>query len=322
MVTRRGFIQGTAATLAALGGAVPPAFAAGARLGRIGVQLFTIPTLVEKDFAGTMKLLASIGYKEVEMFGPFDWSAQEAKDDWAKAVPMLAFKGSGYFGHTAKEVRAILDDNGLRSPSMHTDLHSLRTRLGPMAEAAHVVGQRYVVLPAIPAGERRTPDDARRLADEFNDIGAKARKLGIRFMYHNHGYWLKAVDGVVPFETLVQHTDPAVFDLGMDLYWTTAGNADPVAYLERFKGRYKALHIKDMAKPMHFEGDGGDAAQWVALFGNIADAGSGVLDLKRILSAAHRTGVEHFFLERDQSPTPEQTLRSSYGYLSTLELAS
>lgn len=320
MQTRRAFLK----QVSVLAGGVPLAASESGRqaqpalLDRVGLGLFTVPTLLEKDFAGTMKLLASIGYSEIETFGPYSWSAQAAQDRWKVTSQSLAFKGSGYFGLTPAAVRRILDDHGLTSPSMHTDLDSLRTRLEPMAEAARALGQRYVVLPAIPAGERQGLDGYRRMADEFNRIGGQAAKLGVRFKYHNHGYGLKAVDGVVPFELLVERTDPAVVDLQMDVYWVTAGNADPVAYLQRYKGRFKSLHVKDMAKPVRFAGDGGDSSQWIALFPYIADAGRGVLDLAAILAAAKRSGAEHFFVERDQTPTPEETLRGSYTYLASL----
>src|SRR4029078_11283959 len=92
---------------------------------RLVVRMFTLPTMVEKDFAGTMKLLASIGYKEIETFGPYPWSAQSARDRWRVTSQSLAFKGSGYFGLAPAAVRRILDDHGLTSPSMHTELDSL-----------------------------------------------------------------------------------------------------------------------------------------------------------------------------------------------------
>jgi sugar phosphate isomerase/epimerase len=203
---------------------------------------------------------------------------------------------------------------------MHTDLESLRTRLEPMADAAHVLGQRYVVLPAIPPEERQNLDGYRRLADEFNRIGTRATALGLRFAYHNHGYGLVPIDGRIPFEVVAEGTDATVVDLQMDLYWTTAGGADPVAYLKRFASRYSSIHIKDMAKRVRFAGDGGDAAQWIELFPYIADAGTGVIDLAAILTEARRSGVRHFFVERDQSPTPEDTLRASYRYLSALRV--
>ena len=321
MHTRRAFLKHVSvlAGCSALAKTDPGDDAGSPLIDRLGVGLFTVPTMVEKDFAGTMKLLASIGYKEIETFGPYPWSAQSAQDRWRVTSQSLAFKGSGYFGPAPAAVRRILDDHGLTSPSMHTDLDSLRTRLEPMAEAARVLGQRSVVLPSIPAGERQSLEGYRRMADTFNQIGARAAKLGMRFTYHNHGYGLKPIEGVVPFELLVDRTDPAVVDLQMDLYWVTAGGADPIAYLQRYKGRYTSLHVKDMAKAVRFTGDGGDSSQWIALFPFITDAGRGVLDLPAILSTARRVGVKHFFIERDQTPTPDQTLRDSYAYLSSLE---
>lgn len=320
MHTRRDFLKSAALTMAAAAAAVETGAAQAMRIDRIGVELFTIPTMLEEDFAGAMTTLASIGYKEIETFGPYSWSAQVAKDRWEVTAQSLNFKGSGYFGLTARDVRRILDDHGLTSPSMHTDLESLRTRLEPMAEAARVLGQRYAVLPSIPASERGNLDGYRRIADEFNEIGVRAAALGMRFKYHNHGYGLKPVDGIIPLELIADRTDPTVVDLQMDIYWTTAGGADPVEYFNRFEGRYKSVHIKDMSRPVRFSGDGGDPSQWVELFPYIADAGSGVLDLAAILSAAKRSGVRHFFVERDQTPTPDETLRKSYEYLASLEL--
>lgn len=291
------------------------------RLDKIGVGLFTIPTMLEKDFAGTMATLASIGYKEVETFGPYNWGAPSAQQRWDAITPHLAFKGSGYFGLTAPQVRKILDDNGLTSPAMHVDLDSLRTHLEPMSEAAAILGQRYVILPSIPFDERRSLDDYRRIADEFTQIGSRADKLGMRFAYHNHGYGHYPIDDVVPFDLLIGLTDPSVVDLEMDIYWTAAGGVDPIKLLERYPNRYKALHIKDMSKPVRFTGDGGDSSQWIALFDYVVDAGDGVLDLPNIVATAKRLGVQHFLIERDQTPTPIETLEKSYMYLAGLELA-
>jgi hypothetical protein len=168
-----------AAGVAAARRAGADAAAQAARLDRLGVGLFTLPTMLERDFAGTMKTLATVGYKDVEFFGPYPFSDPAAQARWKTVSASLAFRGSGYFGLAPKAVRAMLDAHGLASPSMHTDLESLRTRLAPMAEAAHTLGQRYVVLPSIPPAERQTLDGYRRIADEFNAIGRRAVTLGL-----------------------------------------------------------------------------------------------------------------------------------------------
>lgn len=290
----------------------------GKGLKKIGVQLFSIPKVAEKDFAGAMKMVADIGYQEIELFGPYSFSAQQDKDAWSAVTSSVGFSGSGFFGLTAREVKQILDDNGLSVPSMHTGMASLQNAMGELAEAAHVLGSKYVILPSAP-----TPPDLdgyRKRAEEFNRIGEDARKRDIRFAYHNHGNGLKAIEGTVPFELIMMETDPDLVFFEMDIYWMTAGGVDVSSYLDKYAGRFPLMHIKDMAQQVRFSGDGGDPSQWIELFPYLANAGSGVLDLENILSHAKKSGVEHFIVERDLAPDPEADLRESFSYLKAVKL--
>jgi sugar phosphate isomerase/epimerase len=293
-------------------------FSGSQQLDRIGVQLFSIPKILEKDFAGTMKMLSKIGYKEIEFYGPYPFSAKEDIERWKAVTPSLGFSGSGYFGFTVQQVKKILDDNGLSSPSMHTGLFTLENRMAEMAEAAQVLGTKYVILPS--AQTQTTLDGYKQQADQFNTIGASAAKYGLRFAYHNHGNGLKEMDGKIPMELILEQTDPKLVYMQMDIYWTTAGGIDPVAYLDKYPGRFRLMHIKDMIKKVQFSGDGGDSKQWIELFPYMTDAGSGVLDLKNILSHAKKSGVEHYIVERDLAPNPEEALGKAYQYVSGLKL--
>lgn len=288
-------------------------------LDRVGVGLFTMPYLLEQDFAAAMKKLGDIGYREVEFFGPYSYSVPEARAAWEPVAETLGLSQSGYFGHSPQQVREILDENGISSPSMHIDLKTLQTRLDEVAEAAHVLGQRYAGIPAIPAEERQSLDDYKRVADAFNEIGVRMGEVGLKFLYHNHGYGLVEMEGEVPFQVLLERTDPDVVALEMDIYWMTAGRADPVEYLKAYPGHFRLMHIKDMAELVHFAGDGGDPSQWIELFPHMTDAGSGVLDLAAILSQAQESGVEHYLLERDLAPDLDKTLADSYRYLASVE---
>jgi hypothetical protein len=194
MINRRRFLKTSAIAAAGSMLATSELMAAASvksKIERTGLQLFSIPKLLENDFAGTIKMLAQTGYKEVEFFGPYPFSTPEDQAAWETVTPSLGFKGSGYFGHSAKETKDILDSSGITSPAMHVGLGTLRKKLDETAEAAHTLGQQYAGIAAIPPEERRTLDDYKRMADEFNDIGAKAQKLGLHFYYHNHGYGLK-----------------------------------------------------------------------------------------------------------------------------------
>ena len=286
------------------------------KLKNIGIQLFSLPFLLEKDFVAAIKMLQEMGYKELELYGPYPFSDPSAIKGWEAITPALGFSGSGYFGRTIKEIKSILDDHGMSSPSAHTDLETLKNGMGSLAEAAHILGHQYVVLPAIPDEERQTLDDYKRIADLFNQIGSEAKKLGIKFAYHNHGYGIKPLENnIVPLEIIIDNTDPEVVFLEMDIYWTTAGGADPITYLNKYPDRYHLLHLKDMKPKKQFSGDGGDASQWMELFPFMTTAGNGELKVDQIVEIGLKTGVQHFFVEQDMVAEPEIALKKSIEFL-------
>jgi sugar phosphate isomerase/epimerase len=287
-------------------------------LDTLGIQLFSLPKMLEADLRGTLAMLAELGYAELELFGPYAFSAESNKASWLQLSPMLGFSGSGCFGVSTGEFKAMASDLGLKIPSLHTDLDTLEQHMPALAGAARDLGATYVTLPFIPAERRQSLDDYKKMADTFNRIGQSALEEGIRFAYHNHGYGLQEQDGQVPFRVLLEATDPLSVFLEMDVFWTAAGKADPVTYLKDYKGRYKMMHLKDMKERKYFSGDGGDPGQWMELFPLMASAGKGVLDLEAIVKAALETGVDHFFVEQDLVANPREALGESHRYLGSL----
>jgi sugar phosphate isomerase/epimerase len=314
-MNRRMFLAQSAAMLAA--GAMIPA-SAGATM-RIGLQLFSMPKMLEKDFREGIAFIAGLGYSEVELYGPYPFSAPEAIAKWAAITPQLGFSGSGFFGLTAAQVHSILGEYRLAVPSMHTDLLTLQRQMGALAEAAHVLGATYVTLPSIPADKRKSLDDFKRMADGFNSIGTQARRYGLKFAYHNHGYGLHEMQGQIPLKLMLQQTDPTLVFFEMDIYWMTAGGGDPVQYLKDYPTRYKLLHLKDMKERRQFKGDGGDPSQWIELFPYMTSVGDGVLDIKGIVSQGRRSGVEYFFVEQDMVADPQVALKRSADFLLKLQ---
>lgn len=308
---RRRFIRNSSLfSLATLAGA-PALFASAMKVERLGIQLFSLPRMLSENFSGALEMLAKMGYKELELYGPYTFSAESAQVRWKGLTPRLGFSGSGYFGMAQDEFHDAIRSHGFSIPSMHTDLDTLENHMGPLAEAANALGARYVVLPAIPPERRTSMEDYKAMADAFNILGSEAEKHGIRFAYHNHGYGLSPVNGELPLELLLDRTGDKVF-LEMDLFWTTAGGADPVALLNKYSGRYKMLHIKDMTEQARFSGDGGDPGQWMELFPLMCSAGEGVLDLPKILAAAQENGAAHFFVEQDMVADPAVALDKSF----------
>ena len=279
-MNRRDFLQRSAATLAAL--STPGRLAAGpggSRLDRIGVQLYTVRDAMQRDFEGTLGRIAGVGYREVET--------------------------AGYFGRTAAQVRDALRRAGLSAPSAHVPLESLGTGWDQVLADAHTIGHRYLVMPWLDEKDRTSLDAYRRIADRLNRAGEAASRAGIRFAYHNHDFEFHPIEERLPYDLLLESTDPGHVRFQLDLYWITKGGQDPLAYFARWPGRFPSVHVKDSAGPPEHR---------------MADVGAGTIDWKRIFARRHEAGIEHFFVERDDPPDPFASIAASYKYLRGLEL--
>ena len=255
------------------------ALAAGRKLSRIGMQLYTVRRELEKGFEGTLRQVAALGYREVEF--------------------------AGYFGRKPGEIKTLLKRLKLDAPAAHVPLAELRGDLRPMLDAAQTVGHRYLLVAYLRDVERRTLDDYRRHADLFNEAGVRLRKAGLRFAYHNHDFEFEPTGGHIPYDLLLERTDPRLVKMEMDLYWTVKGGASPLKYFEKYPGRFHLLHVKDMDSTprRHF-----------------TEVGRGVIDFKTIFAGAGRAGVRHYFVEQDQTPgSPFDSLKLSMDYLRKLE---
>ena len=274
---RREFL-GTAGAIA-LGAMLPPACrtARGAKIDKIGIQLYTVRDQMKADFEGTLAKIAQIGYKEVEF--------------------------AGYYDHTPADVRAILDRNGLSSPSTH--LMSDNTEGWKKAiDLAKSMGHDYIVAPWIPEEKRKSLDDWKKIGAMFNQVGQMAKDAGIQFAYHNHDFEFPKVEGQVPYDMLLASTDPKLVQLEIDLYWITKAGQDPLAYFARWPGRVPLVHVKDaMAGPEH----------------KMVDVGQGSIPWARIFAKREQAGIKHFFVEHDQPPQPFDDVTTSFNYLKGLE---
>ena len=274
---RREFVK----TLAAAGLAIayPGALRTthSARLAKVGIQLYTVRDQMKADFEGTLAHVAQIGYKEVEF--------------------------AGYFNHSPADVKAILDRHGLSTPSTHIAFENAdqwKTAL----DAAKAIGHEYIVMPWIPAERRKTLDDWKSVAQVFNRAGQMAHDAGIQFAYHNHDFEFPKLDGQVPYDLLLQSTDPKLVQLEIDLYWITKAGQDPLTYFARWPGRTPLVHVKDSAgAPDH----------------KMVDVGQGKIDWKGIFAKKDQAGIKHAFVEHDQPPQPFEDIAASYKYLSQLE---
>jgi sugar phosphate isomerase/epimerase len=248
------------------------------RLKHIGIQLYTLRGEFARDVEGTLARVADIGFTEVEF--------------------------AGYSRGTAASLRAMLDRLGLAAPSSHVALQSLRGEWERRLDEAALLGQGYIVVASLAASERRTLDDWKRVAALFNKAGEIAKGRGIQFCYHNHDFEWKPLDGVVPYDLLLQETDPTLVQLQLDLYWIAKAGQEPLEYFAKWPGRFPLVHVKDMDNtPLQ----------------SFADVGTGTIDFKRIFAKANQAGIRHYFYEQDTtSGAPLDSARASYTYLRNL----
>lgn len=219
------------------------------RLERIGVQLYTARRDLARDFEGTLKTIADIGYDELEF--------------------------AGYHGKSPTEVRAIITRLGLAAPSSHVPIEAFRSDVDKVIAEAKEVGHSYLIVPWLDPSQRRTLDDYRRLTEDLNRFGEKVKAAGMQLGYHNHDFELAALEGSVPLDLLIERTDPKLVVMELDLYWVTKGGADPLTYFSRYPGRTQLVHVKDSAgAPEHRQVDvGAGTINFAAIFARREQAG-------------------------------------------------
>jgi sugar phosphate isomerase/epimerase len=248
----------------------------------LGLELYTVRTLMARDFDGTLAKVAAIGYTEVEF--------------------------AGYFGRRPADVRESLKKAGLAAPSTHLSFAQLGSAWPGVLHDAKTIGHEYVIIPSIPDQACRTLDDCRRIADRFNRAGQAARDVGLTFGYHNHSSEFEPIEGKLPYDVLLERTDPELVKFEMDLYWISLGGQNPVDYFARWPGRFPLVHVKDLVRAAP-----GRPARMV-------DVGAGDLYWKAIFAKRRQAGMFHYFVEHDEPADPMLSVRKSYEYLSRLEV--
>jgi sugar phosphate isomerase/epimerase len=247
----------------------------------IGIQLYTIRDLVNKDFTGTLKTLSEIGYNSLEAAGYADRK---------------------FYGYSPKEYEKICLDFGLRPLSSHSGV-SL-SNADQIIEDTKAAGMDYLVLPWIGEDRRKSADHYKALAEELNQIGEKCKVAGLKFGYHNHAFEFEKKDGQIPYDILLENTEPDLCFMQLDFYWMVYGGFEPLDYFEKYPGRFELWHIKDMA--------GNEARE-------STEIGNGIIDFKAIYKKRELAGMKYFFLEQEAfNMDPIESITISYQFLKTL----
>ena len=218
----------------------------------------------------------------------------------------IGFKEIEFWGthsKTPSEIRQILDHNGLTSPSVHIALPTSPDGFSKIFADAKTMGHQWITV-ASPPFTPATLDEWKRLAGVFNEAGARVKAAGFHFAYHNHTEPFTRIGDIVPYELLVRETDPSLVSFEVDVHWAYTGGADAVDLLRKFPKRIKMLHLKDSSGTPHY---------------TQADVGAGTYPWAKILDAAAKARVQHYFVEHDNPPDEMAFAKTSHDYLAKLE---
>ena len=122
----------------------------------------------------------------------------------------------------------------------------------------------------------------------------------------------------IHMKLILDNTDPELVFFEMDIFWTTAGGANPIEYLKSYPNRYLCIHLKDMSKLVYFSKDGSNPQQWIELLPYMTNVGNGILDIKQIVYEAKKNSVKHFFVEQDMVENPKIALQASLDFLKNI----
>jgi len=237
-----------------------------------GATLYSVRTEMGQDPEATLKAVAEDGYLYIEA---------------------ASYQDGKYYGMTPEDFKKQVEALGMIPLSTHQSSATL-DNIDEEIASAKAAGFKYFVIPVPPMGHfkfdasTRTmgiEGDLQEVVDILNTMGKKCKEAGLQLLYHNHDFdYKKNEDGIVPIEYFLENTDPDYVNFQMDLYWVTKAGADPVAYFEKYPGRFKIWHVKDMDDQ-----------------GRFAPVGTGTIDLARILKEKKLSGMKYYIVEQDQT---------------------
>lgn len=255
---------------------------------RIGLELYSLRDYFKTDVKGTLAYVKSLGITEVEV--------------------------AGTYGMKTEDFKAELDKAGLKPYSTLLDYNLFKDSISKVVATCKALGIKYAGCAWIPhVSNKFAKEDADKAIKVFNKAGEALAKEGIKFYYHCHGYEFKPTEEGTLFDYIVKQTNPDNVGFECDVYWAFHGGQDPALLLKKHKGRFVALHIKDMKNGQ----ETGELSGGTPLTSDVA-VGTGQLDFRKILRAAIQTGVKFYYIE-DENAEVKEHLPVSLRYLKNLK---
>lgn len=288
-ITRRGWMQG--------------ALLAAARLkGPLGIQLYTVRSVLPKDPEGVYRALAKIGYREMEgrlsqIEGHVPLLAELGLQWTNWMIPTSVITGNWTLWQQMMKSAGAPSEAVIELPQLIETAKQYGVR---NCGISYLLPQERLKLPSV--------------IDQLNKTGEAFKKAGIAFYYHNHAWEFEGEAGKRPFDMLLARLGPDV-KFEVDVFWAAVSGQDPVKLLRALKGRVISMHLKDVAKdaPVAYK-------EMEVAHSTFRDAGDGRLNWPDLLAAAQSAGVHHYFVEQDYpAGDPIESARKGYQFLRSVQ---
>ena len=274
----------------------------------VGLQLYTMGEQLGADFNGTLKKIADIGYKEVELADAYKKPASEIRSAFSNAGLTCRSAHMFDFSKTPAQFMDFVQEVGAKY---------VITSFNPPPSAMESFKSGKPDMKAfLKALEDMTLDDYKRSADTCNALGEEAKKHGLQYAYHNHNLEFKKLGGSTAYDLLLSSTDPELVKMELDCGWMAAAGYDPVAYLNKYPKRYRLLHIKA------FKAGPPSLSLGEAERPSPTELGRGGIDYKPVFAAAKKTEVEQYYVEQEPPFTEMPALEAikvNYEFLHNLK---
>jgi sugar phosphate isomerase/epimerase len=247
-----------------------------------GFQTWVVREMLAKDFPGTLKIMASEGYRQVEMCSP------------------EGYVDSG-FGPLTKikpaDMKKIINDTGLSCPSCHFGFEELTDHLDERIEWSKQLGLSVMVCSSFGLPKTATLDDYLKACDKLNKAAEKIKKAGLQTGYHNHDMEFHMLDNQLIYDALMKRFDADLVKMQFQTQVITLGYKAST-YFNKYPGRFISSHLSD----------------WTAEKKEVP-LGQGIINWKEFFEAAKTGGVKYFYVEMNFD-----TLAPSAAYLKQLTL--
>ena len=236
--------------------------------------------------------------------------------DTLKGLGITNIEFSNLFGKKATEIRQLLDERGMKCSSFGVNYGDLQNKTAEVGQNAKTLGAKFVRVAWVMSKPPFTLDDAKKTVEIFNRVGKHLKdSFDLTFCYHNHGYeyaQYEGGNGETLMDYIIKNTTPQYVSFELDILWCFFPGQDPAAWLKKYPKRFKLMHMKDLQKGIVGNDSGGTAVE------NDVALGTGQIDIRAVLKAAKKSGIEHFYIE-DESPSYATQVPITMAYLKNLK---